>query len=132
VTVRAGSVERTMQRKVVDSPPRPIFTPTDSETPDVAFGNFMQQLDALWVERYDPNVPIISLESILRAEYRDWRGGEIGYLELFRARAPDGTTKYYMRTPRTIVVGEIYAGQGQLIDQDIQSLLRARASSSQE
>jgi hypothetical protein len=36
-----------------------------------------------------------------------------------------------MRTPRTIVVGEIYAGQGQLIDQDIQSLFRARTSSAQ-
>jgi hypothetical protein len=123
-TVRAGTVERTMQRKMVDSPPRAVWTPTDSETPDVAFGNFMQQLDGLWVERYDPGVPAISLQSLLRAEYTDWRGGALGYLELFRAQAADGSTRYYMRTPKTIVVGQINTPQGERIEQDIMSLFR--------
>ena len=131
-TVRTGTVERTMNRKVVDSPPRPVWTPTDSETPDVAFGNFMQQLDGLWIERYDPNVAPISLQSILRAEYVDWRGGPLGYLELYRAQAADGGTKYYMRTPRTIVVGEINTPQGERIEQDIQSLFRPEPAGERE
>jgi hypothetical protein len=96
----------------------------DSETPDVAFGNFMTQLDALWVERYDPYVPGVSLRSLLRAEYADWRGGPLGYLELFRAEAPDGTARYYMRTPKTIVHGQINTPQGERIEQDILSLFR--------
>jgi hypothetical protein len=131
-TVTAGTVQRTMNRKMIDSPPRPVWTPADSETPDVAFGNFMQQLDGLWVERYDPSVAPMSLQSLLRAEYTDWRGGPLGYLELFRGQAPDGTPKYYMRTPRTIVVGEINTPQGERIEQDIRSLFRPEPAGEQE
>jgi hypothetical protein len=128
VTVRVGATERTMQRRVVDSPPRPIWTPTDSETPDVAFGLLMQQLlENLWVLHYDPSVAQVALQSLIRAEFLG-QGRELGWIELYKGVGEGGAPKYYMRTQKTIVMGEIEPGQAARIEQDIRTQFRAGAA----
>ena len=128
VTVHVGATEKTMQRRVVDSPPRPIWTPTDSETPDVAFGLLMQQLlENLWVLHYDPNVAQVAVQPLIRAEFLG-QGRELGWIELFKGVGADGAPKYYMRTQKTIVMGEIEPGQAARIEQDIRTQFRAGAA----
>ena len=122
VTVRAGSVTRTMDRKTVDT--RAQWYPTGSETHDVAFGNFMQQMEGLWVLRYDPNVPQLAIENLVRIDYNDWRGQPMGYIELLKTPGSQGQAKYYMRTAKTIVEAEVEPGQGYRIEQDARSLFR--------
>jgi hypothetical protein len=124
VTLRAGAAARTMHRRTVDSPPRTVWIPADSDRPDVAFGNFVDQLDRLWVTRYVTDQSPDGLDPLLRAEYADERGRAIGFLELFRGVGDDGAARYFMRTPRTIVLGEIYGPQGERIEQDIGGLFR--------
>jgi hypothetical protein len=128
VTVRVGATERTMQRRMVDTPARPVWTPNNSDTPDVAFGLLMQQLlENLWVLHYHPNVAQIALQPLLRAEFVG-QGRELGWIELFKEERPGGTTRYYMRTHRTFSMGEIEPGQAARIEQDIRSLFRAGAA----
>jgi hypothetical protein len=130
VTLRAGATARTMRRRTVDSPPRTVWVPTDSDRPDVAFGNFVDQMDRLWVTHYAPEQSPDGLELLLRADYADERGRAIGFLELYRGEAEDRAPRYFMRTPKTIVLGEIYAPQGERIEQDVESLFRSGATAS--
>lgn len=124
VTIRAGSSTRTMQSRRANNPPRSVWVFPGEDRQDVAFGIFMNQLDQLWVTKYTPNVQESELEPILRADYLDERGRDIGYLQLFRARGANGETVYYMKTPRTVVIGEIYAPQGQRVEQDVRTQFR--------
>lgn len=124
VTLSSAGGERTMRRRVVDSPPRTVWVPSGSDRPDVAFGLLVDQMDRLWVTRYRPDVRPETLTPILRTEYADDSGQSIGYLEVYRGEGPDGAAAYYMRTPKTIVPGEIYADQGSRIEQNVESLFR--------
>jgi hypothetical protein len=126
VSVRSSSATRTMLRRTIDSPPRPVWLPSEGEQHDVAFGILMDQFEQLWVVRYAPEVSEMSLEPVVRVEYTDARGGDLGFLEIMRTR---GTAEpaYYMRTPRTIVFGEIYAPQAGRIEADVANQIRAVA-----
>jgi hypothetical protein len=128
VTVRAGDSERTMNaRQAGDLPARTVWTFPGEDRQDVAFGIFMGQLDQLWVMRYRPELDESALETFLRADYVDERGRNIGYIQLYRSRTPEGTTTYYMRTPKTIVVGEIYGPQAERVEQDVRNQVQSEA-----
>jgi hypothetical protein len=128
VTIRGGGAERTMSaRQSGDMPPRTIWTFPGEDRQDVAFGIFMGQLDQLWVMRYRPEVEESSLETVMRADYVDERGRNIGFLEIFRSRPGEGAVTYYMRTPRTRVIGEIYGPQAERVEQDLRNQLRPQA-----
>ncbi|MGH7471358.1 MAG: DUF4340 domain-containing protein [Longimicrobiales bacterium] len=125
VTVRASGGERRMQRQTGATPQQNTWTPVGSSQPDQAFTNFMEQLNQLWISRFAPGVTTDSLESILRIEYFDDDADSLGLLELFRTRAAAGARTYYMRTRRTIVLGEVYTPLGERIEQDAATLFRA-------
>jgi hypothetical protein len=127
VTVRAGTAVRTMNARRAENPPRTVWVFPGEDRQDVAFGLFMTQLDQLWVTRYTPDVAEAALEPIARADYVDARGRALGYIEIFRARTPEGTT-YYMRTPRTVVLGEVYPTQGERIEQDVRTQFRSEGA----
>jgi hypothetical protein len=122
VNVRTGAGERRMQRQAGTVPA--VWMRAGSAQPDQAFSNFMEQLNQLWISRYAPNVSVDSLQSILRIEYLDDDADNLGFMELFRTRGA-GARVYYMRTPRTIVPGEVYAPLGERIEQDAATLFRA-------
>jgi len=114
-----------MQRQPAGEPPQFVWTAPDSDRPDQAFANFMEQLDRLWVARYRSDVDTDTLLAITRADYLDAEGDTLGTLELFRARAADSTT-YFLRTRATIVPGEAYGPVAERIEQDITTLLGGR------
>jgi hypothetical protein len=125
VTVRAQGGERRMLRRAGNAASPPSWVAPGSEQPDQAFGNFMEQLNQLWVSRYAPALSTDSLEAILRIQYFDDDADSLGLLELFRSRATAGSARlYYLRTRRTIVPGEIYAPLGERIEQDAATLFR--------
>jgi hypothetical protein len=105
-------------------PPRTIWTFPGEDRQDVAFGIFMNQLDQLWVMRYQPEVDESTLETVMRADYVDERGRALGFMEIFRSRPGEGATTWNMRTPRTRVVGEIYGPQAERVEQDLRNQLR--------
>jgi hypothetical protein len=121
VTVRAGTAERTMRRRTQGSPPLPVWTPPDSERADEAFGNFMAQIDQLWVARYVPAASADTLQSIVRIEYLDDDRDALGFLELFRTRTATPPV-YLMRTGRTVVFGEVYGPLAERVEQDAATL----------
>jgi uncharacterized protein DUF4340 len=123
VTIHAGGGQRRMQRRTSTTPPQNIWTQPGSEQPDQAFTNFMEQLNQLWISRFAVDVSADSLETVLRVEYFDDDGDRIGSLDLFRTRTAPRV--YYMRTPRTIVPGEIYAPLGERIEQDVATVFRS-------
>jgi len=125
IVLRAGETERHMQRQPAGEPPQFVWTAPDSDRPDQAFANFMEQLDRLWVARYRSDVDTDTLLAITRADYLDAEGDTLGTLELFRARAADSTT-YFLRTRATIVPGEAYGPVAERIEQDITTLLGGR------
>ncbi|MCI0436756.1 MAG: DUF4340 domain-containing protein [Gemmatimonadetes bacterium] len=128
VTLRAGNAERSVHRRTVGSPPTPIWTRAGSTTPDPAYGNFMEQLDRLWVSRYATNVAPDTLQLILRASYLNEDGRALGFLELLRTRAAnDASPLYFMRTSRTIVLGEVYGPLAERVEQDIATLFQPSA-----
>jgi hypothetical protein len=128
VSVRGASATRTMLRRMIDSPPRPVWIAREGEQQDVAFGILMDQFEQLWVVRYAPEVSEMSLEPVVRVEYTDARDRDLGFLEIMRTRGTAEPT-YYMRTPRTIVFGEIYAPQAGRIEADVGNQIRAVAPS---
>jgi hypothetical protein len=123
VAVHAAGGERRMQRRTASSPPQVIWTEPGSERTDQAFSNFMEQLNQLWISRFAPEVSSDSLQIVIRIEYFDDDGDRLSTLELFRTRGNAPRT-YYMRTPRTIVPGEVYAPLGDRIEQDVANLFR--------
>jgi hypothetical protein len=131
VSVRAQGGERRMLRRAGNANAPPSWITPGSEQTDQAFGNFMQQLGQLWINRYQPSMSTDSLEAVLRIEYFDDDADSLGLLELYRTRGAAGSTRvYYLRTPRTIVPGEVYGPLGERIEQDIATLFRAGAPAS--
>jgi hypothetical protein len=121
--VRAAGAERVMRRRTTGSPPRAIWSASDSERADEGFANFMEQLDRLWVSRYVSDLSEDTLQTLVRVDYFDGRGRTLGFLELQRTGGEEPT--YFMRTARTIVFGEVYAPQAERIEQDIATLFRS-------
>ena len=126
VTVRAGTVQRTMRRTSQGAPPRAVWTPADADRPDQAFGNFMEQADRLWAARFVSNLSPDTLQAVMRVDYLDERDDAIGFLELFRTQAAQGTPAYFMRTGRTIVFGEVFAPIAERVEQDVEEMKSAR------
>jgi hypothetical protein len=125
VTVRAGAAQRTMRRRPQLGSPVPQWTALDNERIDEAFGNFMAQVDQLWIARYVPDASADTLQPIIRVDYHASDSDALGYLELFRTRAGSPPT-YLMRTGRTIVLGEVYGPLGERLEQDVASLFGSR------
>jgi hypothetical protein len=122
VTVRADTAQRTMRRRTQGSPPMPVWTPTDNERADEAFGNFMAQVEQLWIARYLPQATADTLQRVIRIDYFASDGDSLGYLELFRTRPTAGSPTYLLRTARTIVLGEVYAPLAERVEQDVATL----------
>jgi hypothetical protein len=122
VTVRAGTVERTMRRTSQGAPPQPVWTAPGADRPDPAFGNFMEQVDRLFASRFVSDLSPDTLQPVMRVDYLDERGAAIGFVELFRTPSPQGTSTYYMRTGRTIVLGEVYAPIAERVAQDVEQM----------
>ena len=123
VTLETAGGERRMERKPGPSPQGNFMRPGASEA-DAGFTNFMEQISQLWIAKYTPTVSADSLERILRIEYFDDDGDSLSSLELFRTRGAKESRTYYMRTPRTVVPGEIFAPLGERIEQDAANLVR--------
>lgn len=132
VTVHTRGSERSFERGTSGAQPQqPVWSPAGSDRPDPAFGSFMEQVNQLWIAQYVADAPADNLEMVLRIDYHDDRGNDIGFLELFRSPATDddGQPTYLMRTGRTIVFGEIYLQLGERLEQDIESLFRNASGS---
>ena len=123
VSVQAISGQLRMDRQPGPSPQGNFLRPGASE-PNAGYTNFMEQVGQLWIARFAPEVSPDSLERVLRIEYFDDDGDSLSSLELFRTRGAKEERVYYMRTPRTVVPGEIYAPLGERIEQDVATLLR--------
>jgi hypothetical protein len=107
VTLHARGESRSAQRRPTGTPPRPVWSLPESDRSDAAFAGYTEQVERLWISRYVANLDPDLLYGVARIEYHDRRGRTIGYLELCRSRGAEESTRYYMRTGRTIVPGLI-------------------------
>lgn len=123
VAVRAGARERVMRRQPTSTPPYSAWSPLDADRPDQTFANFMEQIDRLWVVRYYPDLDPATLQAIARVDWLDARGDTVGSLELFKATSADSTA-WYLRTPATVVPGQVYGPVAERIEQDLDTVLR--------
>ena len=58
------------------------WTEVDGDVPDAAFANFMQRLDQLAIGGYGAEPDPVSTQSLLRVEYLDDTGEQLGFVEL--------------------------------------------------
>lgn len=126
VAVTAGGAQRTMERRDAGATAQVTWSPPDSEQQDPAFASFMEQVDQLWVSEFVPEASVDSLELMLRIDYYSRRDDAIGFIELYRAQGGDGeaqgSPRYFMRSPRTVVLGEVYGPLGERLEQDVETL----------
>lgn len=126
VAVTAGGAQRTMERRDAGATAQVTWSPPDSEQQDPAFASFMEQVDQLWVSEFVPEASVDSLELMLRIDYYSRRDDAIGFIELYRARGGEGeaqgSPRYFMRSPRTVVLGEVYGPLGERLEQDVETL----------
>lgn len=125
VTVGAGGAERTMERHAAGTSGPETWSPPNSDEQDPAFAGFMDQVDRLWVSEFVADASADTLDALLRVDYYDRRDNAIGYLELFRT--PSGaessdSVRYFMRSPRTLVLGQVYGPLGERLEQDIETM----------
>lgn len=125
VTVSAGGAERTMERHAAATSGPETWSPPNSDQQDPAFASFMDQVDRLWVSEFVPDASTDTLDAMLRVDYYDRRDNAIGYLELFRraggAESSD-SARYFMRSPRTVGLGQVYGPLGERLEQDIETM----------
>jgi Domain of unknown function (DUF4340) len=119
--IHADGFDRSMERRLTGVPPRATWVHPGTDRLDQTFTTFMDQLDNLWVVQYQPDLGTDTLRSLMRAAYLDTRGDTIGILELFRTRA-DSLPRYFLRTRRTIVPGEVHASIAERVEQDLETL----------
>jgi hypothetical protein len=128
-TVRAGAVERTMQRRAPNAYTRPAWTAPGSDRADEAFATFMELVDQLWAIRFVPNASADTLQRILRVDYLETDGDTLGFVELFRTRGNDSAPVYLMRTRRTVVLAEVNPAIAARVEEDVTTLFGSKARS---
>lgn len=124
VRVSVEDSERHMERTEDGEWVRPGAS-TDDEatgesnvTPDLAFANFMERVDQLAIAGYKSAPEPGTMRLLLRVEYLDEDGEELGYLELFH----DGMAErdlYYMRSERTRVMAEAVGALAERVEEGL-------------
>lgn len=123
VTVRTERGERTMRKFVTGSSGPPSWTPADApDRPDQTFANFMERLEQLWVNKYEPDVDRGVLREVARIDYLDTAGDPIGHTELLRSDASRDPV-YYLVTEHTRVPISLISGAAERLDRDLAQLL---------
>ena len=125
--VQAAAAERIMRRVMQGNPPREVWTAPESDRADQAFGNFMDQVDRLWITDYVTDASADTLRRIVRVEYLDADNDVIGFLELYRTTDTGDAPIYLMRTGRTVVFGEVYPALAERVEQDVSTMFGSAA-----
>lgn len=119
-TVRSTLGERVMAREPGDELDAVWSAPDAPGEADQTFANFMARLDQLSVSDYTPDLAPDDLDFLLRADYQDADGEALGYLELFRMPGSgEGPARYFVRTERTRVLGEVFSTLGERVEEDL-------------
>jgi hypothetical protein len=126
VTIKnAAGTEVTRERQQVGVvPPRTIWVPAGgtSNDHDVVFAAVIDELGSMFVAgKYLAELKPEDMQLIGRADYKDSRGRMLGWAEIYKGKG-EGASQYYLRTPRTVVLGEMYEANGTMLERDMGAL----------
>lgn len=79
------------------------WTDEGSDVPDAAFANFMQRVDQLAIGGYGAEPVAASTRSLVRVDYLDDAGEQLGFVELFHDDLAE-QDPYYLRSETTRIV----------------------------
>lgn len=122
VVVRTAGRERMMRREGGSELGSATWMQEGSTDPDQTFANFMDRLQGLAVITYVADVDPDTLESRVRVDYLNARRQPLGFLEVFRNRAPSGGWEFYIRTERTRILARAQPSVGERVDGDLEQL----------
>ena len=121
VTVRTTGGARTMRRATGGDGAATWVLPDQPESPDQTFANFMERVGRLWLQEFAPEKEMGELEHVVRIDYVDSRGNEIGYLDLYREEGEEGPA-YFVRTELSRVLAAVLPSIAEQIEQDVNTL----------
>jgi hypothetical protein len=98
-----------------------------SHEEDVTMANFVDRVSKLRPIEYLPDLDRATLTRLARFSYQDDSGKELGFMELFKGKAPEPTpaagaepeAEYYMVTERTRVLGRVSRLTAERVDNDL-------------
>ena len=79
------------------------WTEVDGDVPDAAFANFMQRVDQLAIGGYGAEPDPVSTQSLLRVDYLDDTGEQLGFVELLHDDMAE-QDPYFIRSETTRIV----------------------------
>lgn len=79
------------------------WTAVDGDIPDPAFANFMQRVDQLAIGGYGAEPGPLSTQSLLRVDYLDAAGEQLGFVEIFHDDLAE-QDPYFIRSETTRIV----------------------------
>jgi hypothetical protein len=109
---------------------------------DQTLANFVDNLDHLVPQKYEPSLKVGDLTPVLSAEYKDATGKRIGALALYKAERPgempeDGSadptnppppvTEYYVVTETTRVPAQVAKASAERVEQDVPTIFVQQA-----